>query len=146
MDLQEKRSEAKNQLRNQDFETGGAEKNIDVQIKKSCSDCKTTRTPLWRGGPSGPKSLCNACGIKYNKKRRQLLGVERSRKHGVKKKQKKSSNEVERSVKVMRLIALGREMGLKISATTKFGEEEEAAILLMALSCGSLASMLDEMP
>ncbi|KAF1002555.1 GATA transcription factor 15-like [Apium graveolens] len=145
MDLQQKRSDAKNQLRNQDCETGGAEK-IDVQIKKSCSDCKTTRTPLWRGGPSGPKSLCNACGIKYNKKRRQLLGAERSIKHGIKKKQKKSNNEVERSVKVMRLIALGKEMGLKISATTKFGEEEEAAILLMALSCGSLVSMLDEMP
>lgn len=74
------------------------------------------------------------------------MGVERSRKHGMKKKQKKSRNEVERSVKVMSLIALGKEMGLKISATTKFGEEEEAAILLMALSCGSLVSMLDEMP
>ncbi|KAL1827338.1 GATA transcription factor 15 [Daucus carota subsp. sativus] len=131
MDLQQEITEAENK---------------DVQTKKSCSDCKTTRTPLWRGGPSGPKSLCNACGIKYNKKRRQLLGLDRSRKHGMKKKQKKSGNEVERSVKVMRLIALGREMGLKISATAKFGEEEEAAILLMALSCGSLASVLDEMP
>ena len=74
------------------------------------------------------------------------MGLDRSRKHGMKKKQKKSGHEVERSVKVMRLIALGREMGLKISATAKFGEEEEAAILLMALSCGSLASVLDEMP
>ncbi|XP_044499420.1 GATA transcription factor 15-like [Mangifera indica] len=37
---------------------------------KFCTDCKTTKTPLWRGGPAGPKSLCNACGIKYRKKKR----------------------------------------------------------------------------
>ncbi|GFQ05778.1 putative gata transcription factor 22, partial [Phtheirospermum japonicum] len=29
-----------------------------------CSDCNTTKTPLWRSGPKGPKSLCNACGIR----------------------------------------------------------------------------------
>lgn len=23
--------------------------------KKCCTDCKTTKTPLWRGGPAGPK-------------------------------------------------------------------------------------------
>ncbi|XWS42343.1 hypothetical protein CRYUN_Cryun16bG0006500 [Craigia yunnanensis] len=43
--------------------------------KKFCTDCKTTKTPLWRGGPAGPKSLCNACGIKYRKKRRAMLGL-----------------------------------------------------------------------
>jgi hypothetical protein len=25
--------------------------------KKCCSDCKTTKTPLWRGGPAGPKVI-----------------------------------------------------------------------------------------
>ncbi|XP_039028016.1 GATA transcription factor 15-like [Hibiscus syriacus] len=44
-------------------------------IKKFCTDCKTTKTPLWRGGPAGPKTLCNACGIKYKKKRRAILGL-----------------------------------------------------------------------
>lgn len=31
---------------------------------KSCVDCKTTKTPLWRSGPSGPKviSLVFFCG------------------------------------------------------------------------------------
>eukprot|EP00241_Pyramimonas_parkeae_P007311 CAMPEP_0114256564 /NCGR_PEP_ID=MMETSP0058-20121206/18233_1 /TAXON_ID=36894 /ORGANISM="Pyramimonas parkeae, CCMP726" /LENGTH=317 /DNA_ID=CAMNT_0001371165 /DNA_START=445 /DNA_END=1396 /DNA_ORIENTATION=+ len=29
-----------------------------------CVHCGTTRTPLWRNGPAGPKSLCNACGIR----------------------------------------------------------------------------------
>ncbi|GJN16582.1 hypothetical protein PR202_gb03585 [Eleusine coracana subsp. coracana] len=43
---------------------------------KACADCHTTKTPLWRGGPEGPKSLCNACGIRYRKRRRQALGLE----------------------------------------------------------------------
>lgn len=38
-----------------------------------CADCNTTSTPLWRGGPNGPKSLCNACGIRRRKARRALM-------------------------------------------------------------------------
>ncbi|KAG5549041.1 hypothetical protein RHGRI_014419 [Rhododendron griersonianum] len=45
------------------------------EIKKFCCDCKTTETPLWRAGPSGPKSLCNACGIRYRKKRSAVVGL-----------------------------------------------------------------------
>ncbi|PON55660.1 GATA transcription factor [Parasponia andersonii] len=39
------------------------------QEDKRCSnqDCGTNSTPMWRKGPLGPKSLCNACGIKYRK-------------------------------------------------------------------------------
>nr|GEW52190.1 GATA transcription factor 17 [Tanacetum cinerariifolium] len=44
-----------------------------AEESKSCLDCKTTSTPLWRGGPDGPKTLCNACGIKYHKKRRAQI-------------------------------------------------------------------------
>ncbi|KAL4349590.1 hypothetical protein HN51_030738 [Arachis hypogaea] len=29
--------------------------------------CKTTRSPMWRKGPLGYKTLCNACGIDYMK-------------------------------------------------------------------------------
>ncbi|CAN8274977.1 unnamed protein product [Cochlearia groenlandica] len=48
--------------------------------KKTCVDCGTNTTPLWRGGPSGPKvtifiSLCNACGIKSRKRRQAALGI-----------------------------------------------------------------------
>ncbi|CAD5190753.1 unnamed protein product [Musa acuminata subsp. malaccensis] len=43
----------------------------DCQLK-CCADCRTTKTPLWRAGPSGPKSLCNACGIRYRKNGRAL--------------------------------------------------------------------------
>jgi hypothetical protein len=28
-----------------------------IENKKSCTDCKTTKTPLWRGGPAGPKVI-----------------------------------------------------------------------------------------
>jgi hypothetical protein len=33
-----------------------------------CTGCGTTNTPLWRLGPEGPKSMCNACGIKWKRK------------------------------------------------------------------------------
>ncbi|CAI5472391.1 unnamed protein product [Closterium sp. Yama58-4] len=36
-------------------------------IVKTCAHCGTSKTPLWRSGPPGPKSLCNACGIRFNK-------------------------------------------------------------------------------
>ncbi|KAK4533387.1 hypothetical protein CCYA_CCYA17G4269 [Cyanidiococcus yangmingshanensis] len=32
-----------------------------------CDFCQTTETPLWRAGPRGPKTLCNACGVKWKK-------------------------------------------------------------------------------
>lgn len=35
-----------------------------VEIRK-CSHCEVTKTPQWREGPMGPKTLCNACGVHY---------------------------------------------------------------------------------
>jgi len=32
-----------------------------------CVHCNVTSTPLWRAGPSGPKTLCNACGVRWKK-------------------------------------------------------------------------------
>lgn len=32
-----------------------------------CVHCHSTETPLWRTGPDGPKTLCNACGVRYKK-------------------------------------------------------------------------------
>lgn len=34
-------------------------------IVKKCSHCEVTKTPQWREGPMGPKTLCNACGVRY---------------------------------------------------------------------------------
>mmetsp|Transcript_7455 Transcript_7455/g.15209 ORF Transcript_7455/g.15209 Transcript_7455/m.15209 type:complete len:191 (+) Transcript_7455:91-663(+) len=36
--------------------------------KRQCVECGTTETPLWRTGPMGPKTFCNACGVRWKKK------------------------------------------------------------------------------
>lgn len=122
---------------------------------KSCSDCKTTKTPLWRSGPSGPKSLCNACGIKYRKKKSTSIGLSKG---PGKKKEKLVSNTSTDEIgngkdgklsKVLRvkLMMLGKEVVIlqrrrssmkKPRNQRKLGEVERAAVLLMALSCGSV--------
>ncbi|KAJ2997209.1 blue light receptor [Globomyces sp. JEL0801] len=55
-------------------------KHINKQQKKRkgapvdlfCLQCGTNKSPEWRTGPSGPKTLCNACGLAYYKKNRKL--------------------------------------------------------------------------
>ncbi|KAI3512238.1 hypothetical protein L1887_19548 [Cichorium endivia] len=32
---------------------------------RKCLHCATDKTPQWRSGPLGPKTLCNACGVRY---------------------------------------------------------------------------------
>lgn len=49
---------------------------ISRLFPRACTLCGTTKTPLWRTGPEGPKSLCNACGIRAKKNRQlQVLQV-----------------------------------------------------------------------
>ncbi|CAL5393398.1 unnamed protein product [Camellia sinensis] len=125
---------------------------------KTCADCGTTKTPLWRGGPAGPKSLCNACGIRSRKKRRALLGLNKASTEDTKSKRTSGGNSSSDSGSSSssgnngklgdslrrKLLALGREVVVQRSAATaekrrrKLGEEEQAAVLLMALSCGSV--------
>ncbi|GAX73931.1 hypothetical protein CEUSTIGMA_g1381.t1 [Chlamydomonas eustigma] len=33
----------------------------------ACTACGVLATPVWRAGPAGPKTLCNACGVRYMK-------------------------------------------------------------------------------
>ncbi|KAI8841716.1 hypothetical protein BC829DRAFT_402387 [Chytridium lagenaria] len=40
-----------------------------------CSSCGATKTPEWRRGPNGPRTLCNACGLTYAKSRRRRSEV-----------------------------------------------------------------------
>ncbi|KAK8949226.1 GATA transcription factor 12 [Platanthera zijinensis] len=32
---------------------------------RKCLHCETNKTPQWRMGPLGPKTLCNACGVRF---------------------------------------------------------------------------------
>ncbi|KAK1429701.1 hypothetical protein QVD17_11918 [Tagetes erecta] len=157
-DLSDKGSECEDMMNSLD-RCGSFSSDGGSHLIKTCADCGTTKTPLWRGGPAGPKSLCNACGIRSRKKRRALLAMSKEDK-----KIKKTvvaaatttsggdsqtsgltvGNNDEFCLK-KRLMGLGSEVVLQRprSRVTKrrrrqFGEEEQAAILLMALSCGSV--------
>ncbi|XP_010504756.1 PREDICTED: GATA transcription factor 17-like [Camelina sativa] len=161
--------------------SGGGGSSSSGDTKRTCVDCGTIRTPLWRGGPAGPKSLCNACGIKSRKKRQAALGVRSEEKKKIKKSNQISSNDLnleDRNVKksnkdededddhkssnhsktttssssnnndnkgVSKFLDLGFKVPvMKRSAVEKkrlwrkLGEEERAAVLLMALSCSSV--------
>ncbi|TVU43933.1 hypothetical protein EJB05_03354 [Eragrostis curvula] len=150
---------------------------------KACTECHTTKTPLWRGGPCGPmvspdpasdlisrnpsavlgpppfpicafladplrSSLCNACGIRYRKKRREALGLDANKSGADQqqqqrkkktKREKESQEEGEVTVE-LRTVGFGKEVVLKqrrrMRRRRRLGEEERAAILLMALSSG----------
>ena len=39
-------------------------KKLKVADEYVCTDCGTLDSPEWRKGPSGPKTLCNACGCR----------------------------------------------------------------------------------
>ncbi|KAF5739904.1 putative GATA transcription factor 15 [Tripterygium wilfordii] len=138
----------------------------ETKNQKCCTDCKTTKTPLWRAGPSGPKSLCNACGIRYRKKRRASMGLSK----GPERKRERLTTPTTSTKSTttsttgspttagnhngggwsmswtMNLMALGKEVVLQSTVVKKqrcqrrrkLGEEEQAAFSLMALSCGSV--------
>ncbi|CAN4120678.1 unnamed protein product [Withania somnifera] len=36
-----------------------------ASIGRKCQHCGADQTPQWRAGPLGPKTLCNACGVRY---------------------------------------------------------------------------------
>ncbi|CAJ2654440.1 unnamed protein product [Trifolium pratense] len=37
----------------------------DSATPTKCMHCEVTETPQWREGPKGPRTLCNACGVRY---------------------------------------------------------------------------------
>jgi hypothetical protein len=36
-----------------------------AQGDRRCSHCGVQKTPQWRAGPEGAKTLCNACGVRF---------------------------------------------------------------------------------
>ncbi|KAA8527403.1 hypothetical protein F0562_034882 [Nyssa sinensis] len=145
VDLSDKGSESEDMNSKNSDRGSSEESNV-----KTCADCGTSKTPLWRGGPAGPKSLCNACGIRSRKKRRALLGLNKGGTEDKKSKKTNNNNNtsnVGNNAKLgeslkRKLLAFGRDVVWQRSSVRKqrrtLGEEEQAAMLLMALSCGSV--------
>ncbi|CAA6672798.1 unnamed protein product [Spirodela intermedia] len=124
-----------------------------------CSECNTTKTPLWRSGPGGPKSLCNACGIRQRKARRAMAAAAAAVTGGLipavapvvkVRKQKRSGGACAVPFKKrFKCFAAAEtrhklhfdELTIALSKNSAFHgvfpqDEKEAAILLMALSSG----------
>ncbi|KAJ4868223.1 GATA transcription factor 7 [Raphanus sativus] len=38
---------------------------VQQQQRRCCSHCGVQKTPQWRMGPLGAKTLCNACGVRF---------------------------------------------------------------------------------
>eukprot|EP01118_Nematostelium_gracile_P007544 TRINITY_DN2464_c0_g1_i1.p1 TRINITY_DN2464_c0_g1~~TRINITY_DN2464_c0_g1_i1.p1 ORF type:complete len:428 (-),score=112.21 TRINITY_DN2464_c0_g1_i1:287-1570(-) len=47
--------------------------------KRKCEFCGTMETPMWRRGPTGKGTLCNACGVKWSLKFRKRAGKKASK-------------------------------------------------------------------
>ena len=46
-------------------------KKLKLADEYVCTDCGTLDSPEWRKGPNGPKTLCNACGLRWAKKEKK---------------------------------------------------------------------------
>lgn len=59
----EKPPTAKKQKKNPAYEIGpGSSESLS---QRRCTHCQVQKTPQWRTGPLGPKTLCNACGVRF---------------------------------------------------------------------------------
>ncbi|KAM7222178.1 blue light receptor, variant 2 [Rhypophila decipiens] len=54
-----------------DPRTGEKKKKVKMAEEYVCTDCGTLDSPEWRKGPKGPKTLCNACGLRWAKKEKK---------------------------------------------------------------------------
>ncbi|EMS47219.1 GATA transcription factor 23 [Triticum urartu] len=122
-----------------------------------CVECRTTTTPMWRSGPTGPRTLCNACGIRYRKKRRQELGLDnkpqnqqlnqqqhQQQQQQQQQQQREDHGEATSAVKDSSSSSNNKSSNLQVvkkKRTVSMGVEE-AAFLLMALSSSSTPPLL----
>ncbi|XP_004248553.1 GATA transcription factor 4-like [Solanum lycopersicum] len=48
-----------------DYNSNKLSNNSKIITSRKCTHCASEKTPQWRTGPLGPKTLCNACGVRY---------------------------------------------------------------------------------
>ncbi|GAU22082.1 hypothetical protein TSUD_309860 [Trifolium subterraneum] len=56
---------AKKQKKKAQAQDGEVEAQVEAHLQRRCSHCQVQKTPQWRTGPLGAKTLCNACGVRY---------------------------------------------------------------------------------
>lgn len=49
------------------YPKGKLQRDLSYKIKTVCLQCGSDKTPEWRKGPERVRTLCNACGLFYNK-------------------------------------------------------------------------------
>ncbi|KAL8228866.1 hypothetical protein R6Q57_013766 [Mikania cordata] len=59
----EKQPAAKKQRKSPANQNGPA--SSESLSQRRCTHCQVQKTPQWRTGPLGPKTLCNACGVRF---------------------------------------------------------------------------------
>ncbi|KAI5478202.1 GATA-binding transcription factor [Pseudohyphozyma bogoriensis] len=98
---------------------GGEKKEpVNKPSAKACESCGTINSPEWRKGPSGTKSLCNACGLRYARsiaRQQKLLdpeGEERRKKERADKKKEKKEKVLEDARRKMGIGEDGRPLPL----------------------------------
>ncbi|KAF9194001.1 hypothetical protein BGZ49_003225 [Haplosporangium sp. Z 27] len=51
------------------------EESVPNQNQQHCTSCNSVKTPEWRKGPLGPRTLCNACGLIWGKMSRNKAAL-----------------------------------------------------------------------
>ncbi|XP_074585803.1 GATA transcription factor 9-like [Curcuma longa] len=123
---------------NSSFESSGGPISI-----RACSNCNTTKTPLWRSGPHGPKSLCNACGIRQRKVRRAMEAAAAAAAVCRVRKEEKPCKSMDHSTvpfkkryKFTSSSEQKKQLFVGEAVLMPLKDERDAARLLMGLSCG----------
>lgn len=49
------------------YPRGKLQPELSFKVRTTCSQCGSEKTPEWRKGPESVPTLCNACGLFYNK-------------------------------------------------------------------------------
>lgn len=64
--LPKKEENVKGESEEEEEEKLGGQQQGQGQVQpRRCTHCLAQKTPQWRAGPLGPKTLCNACGVRY---------------------------------------------------------------------------------